>query len=289
MKEVLKEVKKLDIKTRDLVNGIVSGNYHSVFKGQGIEFSEIREYVAGDDVRNIDWNVTARMGKPFIKEFIEERDLRVYFLMDFSGSLNFGNLVSKNAKAALLVASLMFSAIRNNDSVGVFFASDKVEKYVTARKGKKHALRVLKDMLEFEAENKGTDLNQSISDVTGILKRKSLVFIVSDFISEDFSKALRILKGRHDVVAIKMTDEREKEIVDVGLIELEDQETGEQILIDTSDEEFRENYKRIVKEHDTKLKKTFQRNKIDMIEISTQGDFSQGLNAFFARRLKRFR
>jgi len=289
MKEVLKEIKKLDIKTRDLVDGIISGNYHSVFKGQGVEFSEIREYVTGDDVRSIDWNVTARMGKPFVKEFIEERDLRVYFLMDFSGSFNFGNLVSKNRKSTLLVASLMFSAIKNNDSVGVFFASDKVEKYISAKKGKKHALRVLKNILEFKPENKGTNLNASIRDVAGILKRKSLIFILSDFVSKDFGKALSILRGRHDVVAIKLSDNREKEIIDVGLIELEDEETGEQILIDTSDEEFRENYKKVIKEHEEKLKKVFQKSKIDMMEVSTQEDFSQSLNSFFKRRLRRFR
>ena len=289
MKEVLKEVKKLDITTRELVNGIVSGNYHSVFKGQGIEFSEIREYMTGDDVRNIDWNVTARMNKPFVKEFIEERDLRVYFLMDFSGSFNFGNMVSKNRKAALLVASLMFSATRNNDSVGVFFASDRVEKYVSARKGKKHAMSVLKEMLEFEAENKGTDLNEAIYNVAGILKRKSLVFILSDFVSEDFGRALRILRGRHDVVAIKISDDREKEIVDVGLIELEDEETGEQILVDTADAGFRERYEGIVLEHDEELKRMFRKSGVDMIEISTDGDFSKELNAFFVRRMRRFR
>lgn len=289
MKEVLKEVEKLDIKTRELVNGIISGNYHSVFKGQGIEFSEIREYMTGDDVRNIDWNVTARMNKPYVKEFIEERDLRVYFFMDFSGSFNFGNMISKNHKAALIVASLIFSAIKNNDSIGVFFVSDKVEKYVSARKGKKHAMSVLKEMLEFKVESKRTDLNEAINNVAGFLKRKSLVFLLSDFVSEDFGKALRILRGRHDVVAIKISDEREKEIVDVGLIELEDEETGEQILVDTSDAEFRENYQKIVREHDEKLKKIFRKGRIDMIEVSTKGDFSKGLNAFFVRRMRRFR
>ncbi len=287
MKDILKQIKMLDITTRDLVSGIVSGNYHSVFKGQGIEFSEIREYKTGDDVRNIDWNVTARMNKPFVKEFIEERDLRVYFLMDFSGSFNFGDLISKNSKAVQLVASLMFSAVKNNDSVGLLFASDKVEKFISAKKGKKHALRVLKDMLEFSPESKRTDLNEAIRYTSNVLKRKSLIFIVSDFVSEDFSNALRVLKNRHDVVAIKLSDLKEKEIPEVGLIELEDEESGEQILVDTSSKEFQENYKKVISEHEEKLKGTFRRAGVDMIEVFTDGDFSKGLNNFFKLRKMR--
>jgi uncharacterized protein (DUF58 family) len=287
MKDVLKEVKKLDIITRDLVSGIVSGNYHSVFKGQGLEFCEIREYLAGDDVRSIDWNVTARMNRPYVKEFIEERDLRVYFLMDFSGSFNFGDEVSKNEKSALLVASLMFSAVKNNDSVGVFFGSNELEKFVKARKGKKHAMRILKDILTFEAEKRETDLNGVIREIYSILKRKSLVFIVSDFVSPDFSKALNVLRGKHDVVAIKISDNKERDLGDVGLIELEDEETGEQILVNTSDKEFRDEYARIIREHDEKIKDVMKKCKVDMIEVFTDGDFKNSLNSFFRKRKMR--
>ncbi|MDH3353377.1 MAG: DUF58 domain-containing protein [Nanoarchaeota archaeon] len=287
MKDILRQIKKLEISTRDPVSGIMAGNYHSIFKGQGIEFSDLREYMTGDDVRMIDWNVTARMNKPFLKEFIEERDLSVYFLMDVSGSFNFGDLITKNRKAIELIASLMFSAVKNNDSVGGFFASDEVEKFIPAKKGKKHSFRVLKDMLSFEPKSKVTDLNEVIMSVSNILKRRSLIFIVSDFVSESFDNALRVLRNRHDVVAIKLSDLKEKQMPDIGFIELEDEETGEQMLVDTSDKEFQENYNRVILEHDDNLKKVFARSSVDMIEVFTDKDFSKELNNFFKIRKMR--
>jgi uncharacterized protein (DUF58 family) len=287
MKEILKQVKKIEIRTKKLVDGLITGNYHSIFKGTGIEFSEIREYKPGDDIRAIDWKVTARFNQPFVKEFIEERDLSVYFVLDISASSSFGNNIDKKRKSIELIASLMFSAMKNNDAVGLFLVTDKLEKYVPARKGKKHILRLIAELLTFNPKSKRTNLLEPFKSISKIIKKRSIVFVISDFFSEDFSKPLKVLKKRNDVIAVKIIDNREKEIPDIGYIELEDEETGEQILVDTSDKEFRENYIRLIKENDKKLEKIFKKYKIDFIEILTDESYDKPLKKFF--RIRKFR
>ena len=284
-KEILKKIKKLDIKTKQLVDGIISGNYHSIFKGQGIEFSEIRDYRAGDDIRTIDWKVTARFNHPYIKEFIEERDLQVYFVIDVSGSGSFGTNISKKEKALEIIASLMFAALKNNDGIGIFLITDNVEKFIPARKGRKHVLQLLNILTTFTPKSTKTYLKKPLEQVSKIIKRKSIVFVISDFIDNgEFLKPLKILRKRHDVIALRIVDQREKEIPDVGMIELEDEETGEQILIDTSDEEFRNSYFKLVAENDSKFLTNMMKNKVDTISLLTDQDYSISLKKFFKKR-----
>jgi len=284
-KEILKKIKKLDIKTKQLVDGIISGNYHSIFKGQGIEFSEIRDYRAGDDIRTIDWKVTARFNHPYIKEFIEERDLQVYFVIDVSGSGSFGTNISKKEKSLEIIASLMFAALRNNDGIGIFLITDNVEKFIPARKGRKHVLQLLNILTTFTPNSAKTYLKKPLEQVSKIIKRKSIVFVISDFIDNgEFLKPLKILRKRHDVIALRIVDQREKEIPDVGMIELEDEETGEQILIDTSDEEFRNSYFKLVAENDSKFLTNMMKNKVDTISLLTDQDYSISLKKFFKKR-----
>jgi len=286
-KEILKKIKKLDIKTKYLVDGIITGNYNSLFKGQGIEFSEIREYKAGDDIRTIDWKVTARFNHPYIKEFIEERDLQVYFVIDISGSGSFGTNISKKEKSIEIIASLMFAALRNNDGTGIFLITDYIEKFVPARKGRKHILQLLDILTTFTPNSTKTDLKKSLEQISKIIKRKSIVFVISDFIdNSNYLKPLKILKKRHDVIALRIIDPREQEIPDIGMIELEDEETGEQILVDTSDEEFRNSYSRLITENDSKFLSNMLKIKVDIIPLSTDQDYSISLKKFFKRRYK---
>ncbi len=286
-KEVIKQVKKIEIATKHLVDGIIAGNYHSIFRGQGIEFSEIRDYRPGDDIRAIDWKVTARFNHPFIKEFIEERDLQAYFVFDYSASGSFGNLVEKRRKAIELTATLMFSAIRNNDNVGLFIFTDGVEKFIPARKGRKHVLKLISSLVMHEPKSKKTDLKNTLSFVSNIVKKRSIIFIVSDFYGQEFSKQLSILKNRHDIIAIKVNDARETSIPNIGLIQLEDEETGEQILADTSDKEFRENYSKILRKEDQRLNSMFRKHKIDTVSILTDEPYETPLRRFFKTRQKR--
>jgi len=283
-KEVIKQVKRIEISTKKQVEGLITGNYHSVFKGQGIDFSEIREYRAGDDVRAIDWKVTARFNRPFIKEFIEERNLHVYFAIDMSASGSFGSNITKKQKAIDIAASLMFAAMENNDNVGLFIFTEKIEKYIPARKGKKHVLKLLSTLISYEPVTKKTDIMNSMEAIATLLKRRSLVFVVSDFYSDDFSQPLKVMRKRHDVVALRVTDKREQELPDIGLIELEDEETGEQLLVDTSNEDFRIRYKELVKEHDESLKKLFRKMKIDMVDFVTDEPYEIALKKFFRDR-----
>ena len=286
-KEVIKQVKKIEISTKHLVDTLMAGNYHSVFKGQGIEFSEIREYTHGDDIRTIDWKVTARMHAPHVKEFIEERDLRVFIVFDISGSGNFGNNLTKKRKAIELAATLMFSALRNNDNVGLFLFTDKVELFIPARKGRRHILKLLRTLISHQPQSMKTNLNNSLASVSKIIKKRSIVFVISDFFADDFSAPLKILRNKHDVIAVNINDSREMKISDVGLIELEDEETGEQILVNTSDEEFRENYINIIQKEQTKLHKLFQRMKIDLVSIKTDESYEIPLRKFFHLRKMR--
>lgn len=286
-KEVIKQVKKIELSTKHLVEGIIAGNYHSIFKGQGIEFSEIRDYRPGDDIRAIDWKVTARFNHPFIKEFIEERDLQAYFVFDYSASGNFGNVMEKRRKAIELTATLMFSAIRNNDNVGLFIFTDGVEKFIPARKGRKHVLKLISSLVMHEPKSKKTNLKNTLSHVSNIIKKRSILFIISDFYGQEFSKELSILKNRHDVIAVRVNDTRETSIPNIGLIQLEDEETGEQILVDTSDKEFRENYSHILKKEDQRLKTIFRKHKIDTVGILTDDSYEMPLKRFFKNRHKR--
>ncbi len=286
-KEIIKQVRKIEISTKKLVDGIITGNYHSVFKGQGIEFSEIREYNPGDDIRTIDWKVTARFNHPFIKEFIEERNLRMFFAFDVSGSGSFGNNISKKRKAIELIASLMFAALRNNDKVGLFLFTDNVEKFIPARKGRRHILKLISTIVSYEPQSKKTNLNNSLSYVSKVIKKRSILFIISDFYSSDFSKPLKILRNKNDVIAINISDLREKEIPEVGLIQLEDEETGEQLLVDTSDLDFRKGYTKLVNEVQRKLNFQLRKMKIDTINILTNEPYDIPLKRFFKIRKQR--
>ena len=284
-KDILKQVKKLEITTKQLVDGLITGNYHSVFKGQGIEFSEIRDYRPGDDVRAIDWKVTARLNHPYIKEFIEERDLQVYFVIDMSGSGSFGNNISKKQKGLELAASLMFAALRNNDKVGAFLFTDKIEKFIPARKGRKHILKVLSTLVRFLPKSVKTDLANILAQISKIVKRRSIIFIISDFYDgKEFFKPLKILRNKHDVIALSIIDVREKEIPNVGLIELEDEETGEQILVNTSDEKFRNSYLKLMKDKEFQLNSNLKRLKIDSVNILTDDAYELPLRKFFKKR-----
>lgn len=284
-KEILSKVKKLEFTTRHLVDGLLSGNYNSIFKGQGIEFSEIRDYRVGDDIRTIDWKVTARFNRPFIKEFIEERDLHVYFVIDMSGSGSFGTNISKKNKSLEIIASLMFAALRNNDKIGSFLITDSVEKFIPARAGRKHLLYSLGTIVSFTPRSVQTNLENALIHISKTIKRKSIVFVVSDFIDETkFLKPLKILRKRHDVIALKISDQRELEIPDVGLIELEDEETGEQILVDTSDSNFRNNYSNLIREKEKHLLSELKKIRVDTVSMSTEQDYGIALKKFFKKR-----
>jgi uncharacterized protein (DUF58 family) len=258
-----------------------------VFKGQGIEFSESREYRVGDDIRSIDWKVTARLNEPYIKEFIEERDLHVYFALDMSGSSSFGNNVSKRKKAIEIVASLMFAALKNNDNVGLFLFTENIEKFIPARKGRKHVLKAISTLVRFKPQSATTNLHQSLEYISKVIKKRSIVFVISDFFDTNFLHPLKILKNKHDVIALRVIDRREQEIPNIGLIELEDEETGEQLLVDTSDEIFRSNYMNQIKEHEQYLLHSFRKMKIDMVQVLTDEPFEVPLRKFFKQRLQR--
>jgi len=289
VKEILKRVKKLEIRTNMLVEGLIAGNYHSVFKGRGIEFSEVREYVPGDDIRAIDWNVTARFNSPFVKEFVEERDLNVYIVFDVSGSSEFGSEKSKKEVGFEIAASLMFAALKNNDNIGLCLFSDHVEKFIRPRKGKKFVLRLLRELIYFEPSSRKTDIGKSLTELGKILKRRSILFIISDFISEDFEKPLKYLRKRHDVVLINLSDVREEEIPDIGYVLLEDEETGEQILVNTSDESFRNFYEKSVRRRREELERKMKKLKVDMIYVRTDEPFYMPLMRFFNMRKRRIR
>jgi uncharacterized protein (DUF58 family) len=283
-KQIIKQVKKIEISTRHLVEGLITGNYHSIFKGQGIEFSEIRDYRPGDDIRAIDWKVTARFNHPYIKEFIEERDLLVYFAFDVSASGAFGSDVSKRQKSIELVASLMFASMRNNDNVGLFLFTDSVERFIPPRKGKKHILKLISTLVSHEPESGRTDINNSLQFISKVIKKRSILFIISDFYSAEFTSPLKILRNKHDIIAINVCDVREAAIPDIGLIELEDEETGEQVLVDTSDGQFREGFSKLMNEHRKKLETMFRKMKIDMLTIRTDQPYEIPLKRFFKLR-----
>lgn len=288
-KELLKQVRQIEIRTKGLVNQVFSGEYHSVFKGRGMEFSEVREYQYGDDIRNIDWNVTARFGHPYIKIFEEERELTVMLMVDLSGSLMFGSVSkTKQRIAAELSAILAFSALKNNDKVGLILFTDKIEKFVPPRKGKKHVLRIIREVLSFEPEGKSTNIRGALEYMNNAIKKKSIAFLISDFMDEGYEKILRIVGRKHDLIGIVLDDRREKEIPNIGLVKLVDAETGAERWIDTSNRRVRERMKFDRKEREKLRNSIFVKSRLDKIEVTTGSNYIQPLVQFFRRREKRW-
>ena len=288
-KELLKQVRQIEIRTKGLVNQVFSGEYHSVFKGRGMEFSEVREYNFGDDIRNIDWNVTARFGHPYIKIFEEERELTVILLVDLSGSLSFGSVdKTKQQIAAELSAILAFSALKNNDKVGLFLFSDKIEKFIPPRKGRKHVLRIIRELLSFKPEGKTTSIKAALEHMNHAIKKKSIVFLISDFMDEGYEKILRIVGKKHDLIGIVINDEREKSIPKMGLVKFTDVETGYERWIDTSSTKVQnwisQYYQRLISERKT----LFIKSRLDSIEIRTGENYVTPLVNFFRLRERRW-
>jgi uncharacterized protein (DUF58 family) len=288
-KELLKQVRQIEIKTKGLVNQVFSGEYHSVFKGRGMEFSEVREYQFGDDIRNIDWNVTARFGHPYIKIFEEERELTVILMVDLSGSLSFGTIdKTKQQVAAELSAILAFSAMKNNDKVGLILFTDKIEKFVPPRKGRTHVLRIISEVLSFEPSGKSTGLKQALEYMNNAIKKRSISFLLSDFIDEGFEKILRIVGRKHDLIGIVLKDEKEDNIPRIGIVKFMDAETGEQRYIDTSDKKFQKWYRLLIEEKKKKMKNLFITSRLDSIEIQTGQNYITPLVQFFRMRERRW-
>lgn len=283
--ELLKKVRKIEIKTRGLSNQIFSGEYHSAFKGRGMTFSEVREYQPGDDIRTIDWNVTARFNHTYVKVFEEEREMTVMLLVDVSASGAFGT--QKQMKQDLiteLCAVLAFSSIQNNDKIGVIFFSDKIEKFVPAKKGKTHVLRIIRDLIEFKPEHKKTDIKQALKYLTNVIKKRSIAFVISDFMSADFSDALKIANKKHDLVALRIYDKREQELPDIGLVKLRDTESGEMKWVNTSNTKVRTEFMVNAKKHEAYLKDLFNKSGVDTANISTSESYIVPLTNLFKRR-----
>ncbi|MBN1466022.1 DUF58 domain-containing protein [candidate division KSB1 bacterium] len=289
-KEILKKVKRIEITTRGLVNDVFSGEYHSVFKGRGMEFSEVREYQIGDDIRTIDWNVTARQGHPYVKVFEEERELTVMLLVDVSSSSDFGTFRQmKGEIAAEICALLAFSAIKNNDKVGLIIFSDSVEKFVAPKKGKSHVLRVIREILYHQPQGSQTNIGAALEFLSRVARRRAVTFLISDFISSGYEKALQIANKRHDIVSVTITDPREVELPDVGFIELEDAETGEIFLVDTANLEIRNEFASSTNASIAEREKLFRSLNVDYIDIRTDQSYIEPLMRFFRMRAKRFR
>lgn len=284
--EIIKKVRKIEIKARGLSSNIFAGQYHSAFKGRGMAFSEVREYQFGDDVRDIDWNVTARFHRPYVKVFEEERELTVMLLIDVSGSLDFGTQKQmKRDMVTEIAATIAFSAIQNNDKIGVVFFSDKIEKYIPPKKGRKHILYIIREMLDFHPESKRTDVKQAVEFLSSVQKRRTTAFILSDFyVRNDFMQSLQIANRKHDVVAIQVYDQRAKELPDVGLMKVVDAETGFEQYIDSSSRRLRESYRKYWQERQSHLLETFNKSNVDNISIATNEDFVKSLLMLFKQR-----
>ena len=287
LSELLKQVKNLDIKTKNLVEGMESGAYRSRFRGGGIEFSEVREYAAGDDARRVDWNVSARYNDLFVKEFVEEKELNVYVVMDMSASNDFGFVKSKKELGFEITASLMFSALKNNDRVGLGLFTDSLEKFVPAKKGKKHMMEILKKLLEYTPKSTQTDIFRSLSELQKNLKRRSVVFVVSDFMSDSFVKPLRYLKLKHQVVLVNISDIRETEIPQIGNVYLEDAESGEQILVNTSDKKFQEEYSNLIKKTREETEYEMKKLGVDFLNLSNEEPFDVTFNRYIHSRRRK--
>lgn len=284
--DLLKRVRQIEIKTRGLSNNIFAGQYHSAFKGKGMSFSEVREYRYGDDVRDIDWNVTARYNKPFVKVFEEERELTVMLLIDVSNSLDFGTVKQlKKDMVTEIAATLAFSAIQNNDKIGVIFFSDRIEKFIPPKKGRKHILYIIRELLDFKPESKRTDIKIAVEYLTNVIKKRCTTFMISDFIDEnDFRNALTIANRKHDIVAIQVYDRRMAELPDVGLMKVRDAETGHEQWIDTSSRALRRAHNDWWIQRQGVLNETFTKSNVDSVSIRTDQDYVKSLLNLFAKR-----
>ena len=288
--DILKRVRKIEIKTRGLSNEIFAGKYHTAFRGRGMSFSEVREYRAGDDVRDIDWNVTARSSKPYIKVYEEERELTMMLLVDVSASRSFGSTShTKKNVITEIAAVLAFSAAQNNDKVGCIFFSDKIEKFIPPKKGKSHILMIIRELLQFKPESNRTALSEAVRYLTNVNKKRCTTFILSDFINSHADRqaaedALKIATGKHDLVGIRVWDPREAELPDVGIVELEDSETGRKVWVDTSSRRVREHYATSWQEREQQIEELLRRNRIDSVKISTDEDYVSSLIKLFKQR-----
>jgi len=283
--ELLKKVRKIEIKTRGLSKNIFAGEYHSAFKGRGMTFAEVREYQYGDEIRSIDWNVTARFGHPYIKIFEEERELTVVLLIDVSGSREFGTVTQlKKDIFTEVAATLAFSTIQNNDKIGVIFFSDKIEKFIPPKKGKKHVLQIIRELIDFKPESHKTDIAGALRYFTNVIKKSSTAFIISDFIDKNFERDLMIANRKHDIVALQVYDIRETELPNVGIVKLKDAESGERIWIDTSDKRLRTSYKHAWGENQLALQKSFTKSGVDLVSMSTSEDYVRVLMKLFKMR-----
>jgi uncharacterized protein (DUF58 family) len=287
--ELLKKVRKIEIKTRGLSNQVFSGQYHSAFKGRGMSFSEVREYQYGDDIRAIDWNVTARFNHPYIKIFEEERELTVMILVDVSGSNEFGtHKLLKQDLITELAAVLAFSAIQNNDKVGVIFFSDKIEKFIPPKKGTSHILRIIRELLDFKPESRHTNLTEGLRYFRNAIKKRSTAFLISDFIDDKFEDALKISNRKHDVMAVRIRDNRESELPNIGLMKVKDAETGALRWVDSSNSKVRNTYNKWWKDKDDKLKEIFNKAGVDFVTINTDQDYIRPLTTLFRKREARY-
>ncbi len=284
--ELLKKVRQIEIKTRGLSRNIFAGQYHSAFKGRGMAFSEVREYQFGDDIRDIDWNVTARYTRPYIKVFEEERELTVMLLIDVSGSRDFGTgEIMKKDMITEIAATLAFSAIQNNDKIGVIFFSDKIEKFIPPQKGKKHILYIIRELIDFQPTKSQTNINQVLKYLTSVLKKRCTAFMISDYIDDkNYQHALTIANKKHDMVAIQVYDKRETEIPSVGLMKIKDAETQQERWIDTSSRKLRDTYRNWWEKRQTDMSTSFKRSRVDSVSISTDEDYVKSLIALFNKR-----
>ncbi len=287
-KKLAKKIRLIEIQTSKAVNDVLAGEYHSVFKGRGMEFDEVREYAPGDEIRTIDWNVTARTGRPFVKRYVEERELTVWLMVDLSASGSFGSRAQlKNEVAAELCALLAFSAIKNNDKVGLVVFTDHIELFVAPNKGRSHVLRLIRDLLNFTPQSRGTDIAQALDYLGRVTHKKGVVFLVSDFIAPNYQKPLRIVGRRHDLIAVSVADPREAALPNVGLIELEDAETGNRVLVDTSSKRVRSQYAESAARRRNDLRELFRSLSVDQVEVETGEDYVRDLMLLFRRRERR--
>ena len=282
--DLLSQIKKLEIQTKDLVEGVESGAYNSKFRGGGIEFSEVREYIPGDDVKRIDWNVSARHNSLYVKEFVEENELNIYLILDLSASTNFGFKKSKLDLSFEVAVSLMFLALKNNDRLGLGIFTNQLEKFIPSKKGKRQLLRIIKELIEYEPKNKDTDILKSLSTLKNKLKRKSVIYIISDFLSDDYKKPLKFLKLHHEVILINISDIKEAEIPQIGYAYIEDAETGEQILVNTSSKSFQKQYREIMELKIAENQNNMKKIGIDMINLTNEESFDITINRYFRNK-----
>jgi uncharacterized protein (DUF58 family) len=284
-KELLKKVRKIEIKTRRLSDHIFGGEYHSTFKGRGLTFSEVRQYQFGDDVRNIDWNVTARYNEPFVKVFEEERELTMMLMVDISGSELFGTAQQfKNEVVTEIAATLAFSATQNNDKIGLILFSDQVELYIPPKKGRSHVLRIIRELIEFQPDSKQTNIAEALKFMQNVMKKKAIVFVLSDFIADDYSQTMKIVSGKHDVTGIRVYDKHEEEIPNLGMVQMQDEETGELMLVNTASKKVRHNYSKFYREKVTYYKESFSKSGAGAIDCRVDESYVKKLLGYFKRR-----